>query len=44
MTGLELSITATYRSVAPFVLSDIIRVGILLSFPSITLWLVRVMF
>ncbi|OUS08919.1 C4-dicarboxylate ABC transporter permease [Rhodobacterales bacterium 52_120_T64] len=40
----EIPITQTYRGVAPFVLSDIIRVGILLGFPSITLWLVRVMF
>lgn len=40
----EIPITQTYRGVAPFVLSDIIRVGILLGFPSITLWMVRVMF
>ena len=40
----DIPITQTYRGVAPFVLSDIIRVGILLGFPSITLWLVRVMF
>ena len=40
----EIRITQTYRGVAPFILSDIIRVGILLGFPSITLWLVRVMF
>jgi len=37
-------IRETYKGVAPFVLSDILRVGILLAFPSITLWLVRVMF
>ncbi len=40
----EIPITKTYRGVAPFVLSDIIRVGILLGFPSITLGLVRFMF
>ena len=40
----EIPITQTYRGVAPFVLSDIIRVGILLGFPSITMWMVRVMF
>jgi TRAP-type C4-dicarboxylate transport system permease large subunit len=40
----EIPITQTYRAVAPFVLSDIIRVGILLGFPSITLGLVRFMF
>ncbi len=40
----EIPITQTYRGVAPFVLSDIIRVGILLGFPPITLCMVRVMF
>lgn len=40
----EIPITATYRGVAPFALSDIIRVGTLLGFPPITLWLVRIMF
>lgn len=40
----DVPITQTYRGVAPFVISDIVRVGILLGFPSITLWLVRVMF
>ena len=40
----EVPITDTYKGVAPFVISDLIRVGILLAFPSITLFLVRVMF
>jgi len=40
----EVPVTQTYRGVAPFVLSDLIRVAILLAFPSITLSLVRVMF
>lgn len=40
----DVPITETYKGVAPFILSDIIRVGVLLGFPSITLWLVRVMF
>ncbi|MEE9453020.1 MAG: TRAP transporter large permease [Paracoccaceae bacterium] len=40
----DIPIVETYKGVAPFVISDIIRVGILLAFPSITLWLVRVMF
>ena len=40
----DIPITQTYRGVAPFILSDIIRIGILLGFPSITLWMVRVMF
>lgn len=34
----------TYRGVLPFVLSDLVRVVILVAFPSITLWLVGVMF
>lgn len=40
----DIPMIETYKGVAPFVISDIIRVGILLGFPSITLWLVRVMF
>jgi hypothetical protein len=30
--------------VAPFVMSDLVRVVILVAFPPITLWLVQVMF
>ena len=37
-------IMETYKGVIPFVLSDLIRVGFLVTFPAITLWLVRVMF
>ncbi|MEM7267880.1 MAG: TRAP transporter large permease subunit, partial [Pseudomonadota bacterium] len=40
----DIQITATYRGVAPFVASDLIRVVILVAFPAITLWLVRVVF
>ncbi len=40
----DVPVTETYKGVAPFVLSDLIRVGILLAFPSITLFLVRVLF
>ncbi|MDU8911451.1 TRAP transporter large permease [Aestuariicoccus sp. MJ-SS9] len=40
----DIPIWATYRGVAPFVLSDILRVCLLVAFPSITLWLVQVMF
>lgn len=36
--------SATYRGVLPFVLTDIVRVGILLSFPLITLALVRLLY
>lgn len=36
-------ITKTYRGVLPFVLADLVRLVVLLSFPAITLWLVRVL-
>lgn len=36
--------SATYRGVLPFVMTDIIRVGILLCFPFITLFLVRLLY
>jgi tripartite ATP-independent transporter DctM subunit len=38
------SIGDTYRGVLPFVASDIVRTMILVAFPAITLWLVRVGF
>lgn len=37
-------ITQTYRGVLPFVVSDIIRTGVLLAFPVLTLGLVRLLF
>ncbi|MBT2132147.1 TRAP transporter large permease [Aliiroseovarius lamellibrachiae] len=40
----DIPMAATYRGVAPFVLSDLVRVVILVGFPGITLWLVGVMF
>ncbi|MEL7470553.1 MAG: TRAP transporter large permease [Pseudomonadota bacterium] len=40
----DIPITRTYSGVAPFVVSDLIRVVILAAFPLITLWLVRVLF
>ncbi len=40
----DIPMSATYRGVAPFVASDLIRVVLLVSFPGITLWLVGVMF
>ena len=40
----DVPIVKTYRGVAPFVLSDLVRVVILVAFPPITLWLVGVMF
>lgn len=39
----DIPIGATYRGVAPFVLSDLIRVVLLVAFPGLTLWLVGVM-
>ena len=36
-------ISETYRGAIPFVLTDIIRVAILATFPAITLWLVWVL-
>ncbi|WP_420863554.1 TRAP transporter large permease [Algirhabdus cladophorae] len=40
----NIPIAKTYSGVTPFVISDLIRVVILVAFPSITLWLVGVMF
>lgn len=37
----DVPITSTYRGVLPFVLADFIRLGILITFPVITLWLVH---
>lgn len=42
MAGKDTPITATYKGALPFVATDIFRVMILASFPSITLWLVWV--
>ncbi|MEM9583174.1 MAG: TRAP transporter large permease [Pseudomonadota bacterium] len=38
--GRNIAITQTYRGVLPFVASDLVRVGLLVAFPPITLWLV----
>ncbi|WP_208351762.1 TRAP transporter large permease [Pseudaestuariivita rosea] len=40
----DIPIGKTYRGVAPFVLSDMVRVVLLVSFPAITLWLVNILF
>jgi len=40
----DIPMARTYAGVAPFVLSDLIRVVILVCFPVITLWLVGVMY
>lgn len=40
----DVSIAETYRGALPFVLSDIIRIGILVAFPPITLFLGRLVY
>jgi tripartite ATP-independent transporter DctM subunit len=40
----DIPISKTYAGVTPFVLSDLVRVLVLVAFPGITLWLVGVMF
>ena len=40
----DVPVTETYKGVAPFIISDILRVAILLAFPPITLWLVQISF
>lgn len=37
----DIPMSATYRGVLPFVLSDVARVVLLIAFPGITLWLVQ---
>jgi TRAP-type C4-dicarboxylate transport system permease large subunit len=34
----------TYRGVMPFLVSDAVRVTLLLAFPGLSLWLVRLIF
>ena len=40
----DIPIRRTYAGVAPFVLSDLVRVFLLAAFPGITLWLVQATF
>jgi C4-dicarboxylate transporter DctM subunit len=40
----DVSIGQTYRGALPFVLSDILRIILLVAFPSITLGLVRLFY
>ncbi|MEO0664417.1 MAG: TRAP transporter large permease [Pseudomonadota bacterium] len=40
----DIPMARTYAGVTPFVVSDLVRVVVLVSFPAITLWLVGVMF
>ncbi|MEY4713278.1 MAG: hypothetical protein RIS88_2728 [Pseudomonadota bacterium] len=39
----ETSFSTIYRGVSPFVVTDIIRLGILVAFPAISLWLPKTM-
>ena len=36
-------IAATYRGVLPFILTDIVRLGLVVAFPGLALWLVRLL-
>jgi C4-dicarboxylate transporter, DctM subunit len=36
-------ISATYRGVLPFLVADVVRLGLIIAFPPITLWLVRLL-
>ena len=40
----KVSIGETYRGVLPFVASDLVRIAILVAFPAISLWLVRLIY
>jgi C4-dicarboxylate transporter DctM subunit len=40
----DVPMSETYKGVLPFLASDLLRVGLLLSFPSLSLWLVGVLF
>ena len=40
----DIPIAKTYSGVTPFVISDLVRIVLLVSFPSLTLWLVTQMF
>jgi TRAP-type C4-dicarboxylate transport system permease large subunit len=36
-------IAATYRGVLPFIFTDIVRLGLVVAFPGLALWLVRLL-
>jgi len=37
----DVPMSETYRGVVPFLISDVVRVALLMFFPILTLWLVR---
>ncbi len=39
----QVPIAATYRGVLPFILADVVRLGLVLAFPGLTLWLTRIL-
>ncbi len=39
----DVPITSTYRGVMPFLVADLVRLGLVLAFPMLALWLVRVL-
>ena len=39
----DIPISSTYRGVIPFVVSDVVRTGLLVAFPAITLFLIRLL-
>ena len=39
----DVPIAATYRGVLPFIVMDIIRLGLVVAFPGLALWLVRLL-
>ncbi|MCZ8146979.1 MAG: TRAP transporter large permease subunit, partial [Roseomonas sp.] len=39
----DVPIAATYRGVLPFLAMDVIRLGLLVAFPALSLWLVGVL-
>jgi TRAP-type C4-dicarboxylate transport system permease large subunit len=36
-------ILSTYRGVLPFVLADVLRLGLVVAFPALALWLVNLL-
>jgi TRAP-type C4-dicarboxylate transport system permease large subunit len=38
----DVKLTTTYRGVLPFLASDLVRLALLIAFPSLSLWLVDV--
>ena len=39
----DVPIQKTYRGVLPFIAADIVRIGLLIAFPGMALWLVHVL-